>query len=239
MREAEPDAVRDVLPARLVGVEKSAFELRPEPFGPTADGRGGDEAGVWAPSRQEAAEIVARHQHITIGHHQPVMRRGAPPFADIVELRIVADRLVADKETRRYIGILGDQTLHRRHDRIASRLSAEDDFIVRIVELKGGAQRLLAMILDPADRTNDADTGCVARRALLRALACELDPLALQEACQTQQAQRSLRFGGCAMLPATANRDQDAADLAGRRHNGKRPGSPNRNRHAGRISRRP
>ena len=96
--EAEPDAVGGQLPARLMVVEERAFELGPEAAGLAADGRRGDEPGVVTPGRQQAPQVVARHQDIAVRHHDPIVLRGAPALVDVVQLWIVADRLVADEE---------------------------------------------------------------------------------------------------------------------------------------------
>ena len=71
-----PIAVRGVLPARLIGVEERAFELGPESVRPAADGRRRDDARIRPPRRKQALDIVARHQHVAVGHHDPVVGRG-------------------------------------------------------------------------------------------------------------------------------------------------------------------
>ena len=53
-------------------------------------------------------------------------------------------------------GKVRQQPLDQRHHRIARRGDAEQDLIVRIVEPEGGAQRLLDMIVDAADRPHHA-----------------------------------------------------------------------------------
>ena len=52
LRETEAERVDDILPARLIGVEESAFDLRPNPGRPATDGRRGDKSGVVAPARE-------------------------------------------------------------------------------------------------------------------------------------------------------------------------------------------
>ena len=53
--EAESGGLGRILPARLIGVEKGALDLRAERLGPRPDRRRADDAGVGAPARQAVA----------------------------------------------------------------------------------------------------------------------------------------------------------------------------------------
>ena len=160
-----PEAVGGILEARLIGVEKGAFELGPEPDRAAADRRRADEPGVGAPCRDQALDIVGRHEHVAVGEHDPVVRGGAPALVEIVELGIVADLLVADQEPRRHAGMGRHQAPDRRHHRILRRGDAEHDLVARVVEREAGSQRLLDMVLDAADRTHQAHGRRVRGRA--------------------------------------------------------------------------
>jgi len=97
LREPAAETVDDILPARLIGVEKRAFELGPDALRTAADGRRSDKPGIGAPTGEQLPYVVARHQHVAVGEHDPVMPRRAPALDHIVELRIAAHPLVADQ----------------------------------------------------------------------------------------------------------------------------------------------
>src|SRR5262249_45596283 len=84
LSKAEPDRIANVLPPRLMSVEKCAFKLRPQIQWSRADGRRADESRSWSPSREQPLDVVARHQHIAVRDRDP--RRGGcpPPLHDIV-----------------------------------------------------------------------------------------------------------------------------------------------------------
>ena len=161
--------VGGVLPARLIGVEEDAFHLRPESLRMAADRRRRHHAGVRPPAREQPLHVVARHQHVAVGHHDPVVGGGAPALEHIVELRIGADALVADQEPGRDVRMLGDQAAHQRDDRIARGRRAEQDLVARIVEREGRAQRRFDEIVDAADRADDRDRRRIVRRRQVRA----------------------------------------------------------------------
>ena len=104
LREAEADAIGGVLPARLVGVEEGALDLGPEALRHAADRRRAQETGVGAPAGEQAVDIVGRHQHIAVGHHHPVVARGAPALDQVVELGVGGDVVATDKQARRTCG---------------------------------------------------------------------------------------------------------------------------------------
>ena len=124
------------MPSQLVGIEERTFELGPESLRTAAGGRRADDAGIRAPSREQALDVVARHQDVAVRHHDPVVRGPAPTLADVVELRVVADRLVADEEPRGNMRMRRDQLPHERHGGVVGARRAEDDLIARIARWK-------------------------------------------------------------------------------------------------------
>ena len=154
LRKPVPGAVSETLPARLVGVEKRAFELGPDAVRQTADRRRTDQPGIGPPRGQETLNIVPRHQDIAVGDHDPLMRRRAPALDDIVELRVGADAVGADDQPRAHIRMRRDETVDQRHDGIVCVLDTEDDLVVWIVEPERRAERFLAEILEPANGAN-------------------------------------------------------------------------------------
>jgi hypothetical protein len=144
LRKTAAEAVDDILPARLIGVEKRAFELSPDALRAAADGRRSDKPSIRAPARKQLPYVVARHQHIAVGQHDPIMARRAPALDHIVELRITAHPVVADQKPRVRARMLGDQGLDQRHDGIVCGSDAEQDFTVRIIEIECRTQRIAA-----------------------------------------------------------------------------------------------
>jgi hypothetical protein len=94
--EAAAETIDQILPARLVSVEKRAFDFGPESMRQRADRRRGDQAGVLAPAGEQPLNVIVRHQHVAVGDDDPVMRRCAPALEQVVELGIGADAVVAD-----------------------------------------------------------------------------------------------------------------------------------------------
>ena len=78
--EASAEAIDDILPARLIGIEESAFDLGPKSVRTGADRRRRDKAGVGAPTREQPLNVVARHQYVTVSDDDPVgaTRRASP-----------------------------------------------------------------------------------------------------------------------------------------------------------------
>ena len=113
LREARPDGVGDILPARLVTVEERSLDLGPQAKRPRAGRRRADHAGIGAPSRQRALDVIPRHQHVAVGHQEPAVRRRALALEHVVELGIAALSLVADQEPRRHLRIVPHQLLRQ------------------------------------------------------------------------------------------------------------------------------
>src|SRR5262249_30059886 len=88
LRESQSDRIGYVLPSRLVGAEKSAFEFRPQVRRTRTDGRRTDEPRPRTPGRQQALYVVARHQYVAVGDHDPRAGRGSPSFDNVIELGI-------------------------------------------------------------------------------------------------------------------------------------------------------
>jgi len=180
LSEAESEGLGRILPARLIGVEERALDVRPERLRPRTDRRRADDAGVGAPARQETLNVVGGHQHVGIGDDHPIVPRRLPALHDIVELGIGADPVVADQEPRGALGMGPDRAANEGSDRIVGAGEAEDDLVVRIVEREDRAQSLPPKSLDAAERLHDADGRRVFRRpgraAAARATAhCERD----------------------------------------------------------------
>jgi predicted phosphodiesterase len=78
---------------------------------------------------------------------------------------LVADLLVADEQPGRHAGMGRHQASHHGHHGVLRRGDAEDDLVARVVEVEGGSQRLLDIVLDAADRTHEAHGRRMSRRA--------------------------------------------------------------------------
>jgi hypothetical protein len=204
--KATAEAVDDVLPARLIGVEESAFDFRPKSSRPGADGRGGDETGVGAPACKQPLNVVMRHQHVAVGDNDPVVGGGVPALDHIVELGICAHAVVADEKPCAGIGILRHQVLDQRQDRIRRGRNTKQDLVARVVEIECRAQCIGSIIVDPAKRAHHTD-----RRIL---------PARRFTARMTVQAE---------------NRDHDARDLNDGDGNTKRRGGENRRCHRANV----
>jgi hypothetical protein len=61
LRKTEAECIGEILPSRLIGVQKRAFELRPHVSSPGADRRRTDETGAGLPSRQQSLNVIAGH----------------------------------------------------------------------------------------------------------------------------------------------------------------------------------
>src|SRR3984893_1398765 len=155
LREADPDAVGEALPARLVGIEKGAFELRPGAYGRASDRWRANETGARTPSGKETPDIVARHQHVAVGHDDPLVARGLPTLGRIVELGICAELVVSNEDARGYMRMSRDQAPHEGKHRVADMSGAEDDLIIWMVEMECRRERLLREIFHPADGPYD------------------------------------------------------------------------------------
>src|SRR5215470_2216000 len=59
--EAPAETIDDILPARLIGVEESAFDLRPKPLRVRAGRRRGGKPGIGPPAGEKALDVIARH----------------------------------------------------------------------------------------------------------------------------------------------------------------------------------
>ena len=92
LREAVAGGFARILPARLIGVEEGAFDLGGEGLGPRADRRSADDAGVGAPARQQALDVVARHQHVGIGDDHPVVAGRLPSLDHLLSLGLALIR---------------------------------------------------------------------------------------------------------------------------------------------------
>ena len=66
-----------------------------------------------------------------------------------------------------HIGMRGDQAAHHRQDRVGGGGDAEQNLVVRIIEIEGRAQRVVGVIVDAAERADDADGGLPLRFAKL------------------------------------------------------------------------
>src|SRR5262249_46718867 len=87
-----------------------------------------------------------------------------PPTLDtVVELRVLADRIVADEKPRMGSRVGGDQFLYHRNSRVAHRCDAEDQLVARVIKFEGCAERLLEKIVEAADRPDDAHMGAPRR----------------------------------------------------------------------------
>ncbi len=157
LREAETDGVGRILPARLIGVEEGALDLGPEAVRHAADGRGAQQSGVGAPAGQQPLQVVARHQHVAVGHDDPGMRRGAPALDEIVQLGIGRERIAADEQLGVDVRILGDEAADHRHDGIVGVIAAQDQLVALVGELEARAQRQLVVGVEAAHRPQHAD----------------------------------------------------------------------------------
>src|SRR5262249_28980417 len=175
-------------------------------------------------------------------HHYPIVGGGAPPFAHVVELRILADRFIAEEQPRGHVRMRCDQALDEWHGGIAGGGCAEDDFVARIIELEGRPERILDVIFQPADWPYHTDAGDVGRRSRSPSLATGAASGSPQKPRQPQEPQRGLRLRTTRIFcgfPATLRRDRDAADMGDACSDAVRPDGPNRNRHAAASSRWP
>jgi hypothetical protein len=201
--KTEAETVDQILPARLIGIEERAFDLGPDSVRPAADRRRGDEPGIRAPAREQALDIVARHQHIAVGNDDPVIVGGAPAFQHVIELRVRAHALVADQELYAGFGVLGDQVPHKRQYGIPVSGSAEQYLAVGIIEFECRTQRIGGIIVDSAQRAHQTDG-------------------------RMEFGQRRLRG-----LPQANNRDREAGDLDQRDGDAESGGGENRRGHRG------
>ena len=73
------------------------------------------------------------------------------------------DRLlvVADEEPRGNMRVLGNQPAHQGHDRIIDAGHAEDDLVTRVAEPETRRERLLAEIIEAADRAHQRHGRCI------------------------------------------------------------------------------
>src|SRR5262249_57571582 len=92
--KAQADRGCRILPSQLMRIEERAFQLRPESPRTAARGRRADDARIRAPRRAQALDVVARHQDVAVRHDDPVVRGRTPALADVIDLRILASRLV-------------------------------------------------------------------------------------------------------------------------------------------------
>jgi hypothetical protein len=227
---------------RLIGIEEGAFELRPEPLRATADWRRGHDAGVRTPGREQAFDVVAWHQDIAVGHDDSIVGRGAPAFADIVQLRIFADGVVADQQPCGDMRMVGDEASNEGQRGIVGRSRAEDDLVARIIEIESRAQRILDVVLQSADRPNQTDAGHAERRAggAPQSFLAIVKSASVEEARQTQHAQRGFPAGSNgegSPFAAAAHHDQNAADVSSGREDAVRSDNPDRDRHGRAMSR--
>jgi hypothetical protein len=135
--KTEADRGGGVLPTHLIGVEEGAFKFRPEPVRTAADRRRADEAGVGSPRCEQALDVVAGHQDIAVRHDDPIIGRRPPTLADIVELRVCADGVVADQQPRGNMRMVRDESANESERGIARRGGAKDDLVAGIVEVEG------------------------------------------------------------------------------------------------------
>ena len=180
LRKAEADRVGGVLPARLIGVEEGALDLGPEPVRHAADGRRAQESRVGAPAGQQPLQVVARHQHVAVGHDDPGVLRGAPALDQVVELGVGGERVAADEQFGVDVRILGDEAADDGHHSVVGIVAAEDQLVARIVELEAGAQRQLVKGIETAHWAEDADRRQVGGRnvreqQLCSAATCAID----------------------------------------------------------------
>ena len=164
LREAGPDRLCAILPARLESIEDRAFDRRPEAFRARPDRHRNAHRRRVAEGGEHRLDIVARRQRVGIGEDHMMMARRLPPLDAVVELGIGADVVVADEQTRLALGMRRDQPLDQRNDRVVRRLHAKDDLIVGIVEIESRAEGLLAERLQPAQRPHDAHRRRIFRR---------------------------------------------------------------------------
>src|SRR3974390_358168 len=105
------------------------------------------------PDVSHTLQLVCRHQYVAINHQHPVVVARLPSLYEIVELRIGARRRVADQEFGVNLWMFCNEASYERDDRIVGIGHAKQNFVARMVERKGGLERLLDEIFDPADRT--------------------------------------------------------------------------------------
>ena len=156
LREAEPDRVGGVLPARLIGVEEGAFDLRPESLRMAADRRRRHHAGVRPPARQQPLQVVARQQHVAVGHHDPGRCAAArQPLSTLLSFGLALMRSSPISSRAGTADARRSARAPAAH-RIARGRRAEQDLVARIVEREGRAQRRLDEIVEAAYRADDA-----------------------------------------------------------------------------------
>lgn len=166
--KAEAGAVGQQLPARLKTVQPGAFQFGSKAGRCRTDRRRADEAGVGAPGRKQAIEIIRRHQHIAVGNDDPVVLGRTPALDEIVHLRIGAEDVLADQQARRNARMGLHRTPGDLDRRVVRRGDAEDDLITRPVENKAGADSVFEIVLHPAERPQDRDRRADTRLRLRR-----------------------------------------------------------------------
>ena len=122
---AGADGVHHILPARLVGVEESAFQHGAKPFGQDADRGRCDKAGVVAQQANDASKHIGRHEHVGVDECDPGEGRVPPALHHVVQLGIHADRVVPDQQPRRNLRMSGQRGLDKRDHRVCFARDAE------------------------------------------------------------------------------------------------------------------
>ena len=85
-------------------------------------------------AREQALNVVDRHQHIGIGDNHPIVARRLPSLDDIVEFGVGADPVVADQQARRTTGVGSDRAAHQGCDGIIAAGETVDDLLAWIIE---------------------------------------------------------------------------------------------------------
>ncbi len=106
-----------------------------------------------------------RQQDVAVGDDDPAVAGGAPALADVVELGVVGDAIIADQQARLHMRMLGDHALGKGDHGIGGRGAAQQDLELRIVQLEGRAQRRLLEGVEPAQRPDDGDGRLLGCRA--------------------------------------------------------------------------
>jgi hypothetical protein len=137
-----------------------------------------------------------------------------------------------------------DEASNERQRRIVGRRRAEDDLVARIIEIEGRTQRILDMVFQSADRSNQTDAIYVVRGADggSQALLAIVKSAPAEKARQAQHAQCGFPFrphGNRAAFAAAACCDQNAADVSGGREEAVRSDNPDRDPHGRAMSRAP
>ena len=120
------------------------------------DRRRGDKPGICVPAGEQSLDVIERHQDITVGDDDPIVRGGAPALDHVIELGIGAHALIADQQSCIDRGISGNEVLDEPDDGVGRVSDAKQYFILRIIELECGTQRLRGIIVDSAQRAHQA-----------------------------------------------------------------------------------